>query len=694
MNVSKGVRRQAGRVLAIALALSALGIGSLFAPIGSAARAAPSQAKSAAHTVSTSCTGYLPTGTVVGMAATPDDGGYWIASRAGGVVACGDAIDYGSLSIVPNNPIVGIAATPGGGGYWLVATDGGVFTFGDAQFHGSTGNLHLNAPIVGMAATPDGGGYWLVASDGGIFNGGDARFFGSTGSLHLNAPIVGMAPAPGGGGYWLVASDGGIFAFNAPFFGSMGAAQLNRPVVGMAGANGDYWLVAADGGIFSFNAPFFGSTGNIVLNQPIVGMEARGRSGYRFVASDGGIFAFGSSAFFGSAVAPSAPVPNGAVCPNGAPGSGPGVTDSTITLGNVSTQSGPVPDPFHSARLGTEAFIAYQNNLGGVCGRKLSLSSADDNFVEAQNLTAVQSLAPQVLAFVGSISAVDDGGAPGIAAANVPDIGEALTPARFNLPQNFSPQPQPAGFITGPFQYFAQKFGPSVTQHMALLTEDQGTAQAQGTAQEKVMESLGYKFVYKNILSPTTSDFGSYIESMRAAGVQGIILEAPAIVYGVMASQMYAAGFTIPFANWGAPAYDPQFIANGGPGANGAILEQTLAMYEGQDAAAIPEVALFDKWYSTVSGGQVPTINAAYGWLSGMMFVQAINAGGAPTRAALFNGLREITNFDGNGMAAPANPADKVPPTCYIIIDVANGKFVRDSSTPSGFNCSGTFLHE
>jgi hypothetical protein len=51
-----------------------------------------------------------------------------------------------------NRPIVGMAATPDGGGYWLVASDGGIFTFGDANFFGSTGNIRLNSPIVGMSA--------------------------------------------------------------------------------------------------------------------------------------------------------------------------------------------------------------------------------------------------------------------------------------------------------------------------------------------------------------------------------------------------------------------------------------------------------------------------------------------------------------------------------------------------------------
>ena len=60
-----------------------------------------------------------------------------------------------------NAPIVGIAPTPDGGGFWLVASDGGVFAFGNASFYGSTAALKLNKPIVGIAATHDGAGTGL-----------------------------------------------------------------------------------------------------------------------------------------------------------------------------------------------------------------------------------------------------------------------------------------------------------------------------------------------------------------------------------------------------------------------------------------------------------------------------------------------------------------------------------------------------
>jgi hypothetical protein len=298
------------------------------------------------HTATSTCSGTVPAGTVIGMAATKDDGGYWIANDQGLVLACGDATNFGGLTSTLNAPIVGIAATPDGGGYYLVASDGGIFTFGDAVFQGSTGAHRLNKPVVGMAVDPNTGGYWLVASDGGIFS-FNAPFHGSTGSMALNEPIVGMTADAVTGGYWLVASDGGIFAFSAPFNGSMGSVPLNKPIVGMASddATGGYWLVAADGGIFSFDdVPFDGSTGDVVLNRPIVGMEANGTgTGYRFVASDGGVFDFGSSAFFGS------PVPSVSTLPDTAPTTTtttiatqpPTTTPTTTQLPTTTTTTGP-----------------------------------------------------------------------------------------------------------------------------------------------------------------------------------------------------------------------------------------------------------------------------------------------------------------------------------------------------------------
>jgi hypothetical protein len=80
------------------------------------------------------------------------------------VFAFGDAGYVGSLpgADIHVSDIVGMAAAPDGGGYWLVGADGGVFAFGDAGFFGSMGAQQLQNPITAIAATPDGSGYWLL----------------------------------------------------------------------------------------------------------------------------------------------------------------------------------------------------------------------------------------------------------------------------------------------------------------------------------------------------------------------------------------------------------------------------------------------------------------------------------------------------------------------------------------------------
>ena len=242
---------------------------------------------------------------IVGIAGTPDGGGYWEAASDGGVFAFGDAGFYGSMGGKPlNAPVVGISATRDGRGYWLAASDGGVFAFGDAGFHGSMGGKPLNAGVVGMAATPDGGGYWEVASDGGVFAFGDAGFYGSMGGKPLNAPVVGISATRDGRGYWLAASDGGVFAFgDAGFHGSMSGKSMNNPVTAIASTpdGGGYWLAGADGGVFAFgDAGFRGSMGGKYLAASVDAIVSTpSGNGYWLAAVDGGVFTFGDAPFCG-----------------------------------------------------------------------------------------------------------------------------------------------------------------------------------------------------------------------------------------------------------------------------------------------------------------------------------------------------------------------------------------------------------
>ena len=217
---------------------------------------------------------------VVGMATTPDQAGYWLATANGSVYAFGNAALYGSGMIpwgslqgvqIPGS-IVGIVSSPDGRGYYLAGSDGSVYAFGDARNLGSVGGKPIAHPIAAMAYDVATNGYWLVDSSGGVYA-FHAPYYGSA---HSSKPAVGIAFSPRSGGYWVVASNGAIYPFHAPYYGSMAGHPLTKPIVGMTfdPYTGGYWLVGNDGGIFAFHAQFLGSTGAIHLNEPIDGMAA------------------------------------------------------------------------------------------------------------------------------------------------------------------------------------------------------------------------------------------------------------------------------------------------------------------------------------------------------------------------------------------------------------------------------------
>src|SRR5205823_1776901 len=126
----------------------------------------------------------------------------------------GDAQNHGDLYGQGQSGIVGMAVTPDGGGYYVVRNDGAVFLFGNAQNHGDLYGQGQSG-IVGMAVTPDGGGYFLVRNDGAVFLFGNAPNFGDQYLKYFGGGTVGFAVNPNGSSYYLVYADGSVFTQRA-----------------------------------------------------------------------------------------------------------------------------------------------------------------------------------------------------------------------------------------------------------------------------------------------------------------------------------------------------------------------------------------------------------------------------------------------------------------------------------------------
>ena len=365
-----------------------------------------------------------------------------------------------------------------------------------------------------------------------------------------------------------------------------------------------------------------------------------------------------------------------------------GVTANSISLGNVSTLTGPVPGVFEGAVVGTVAAAAYINSLGGIYGRQLKVSSRDDQFDTGQNRAVTIDLLDKVFAFAGSFSSYDDAAINEIKSSGIVDASVSLSEARRAIANNFSVAPGHKGWRTGPLNYFKNRF-PSGVVKTGAIYYDIPSAKSSYDGWKAAAESVGYKIIYERGISPTETDFTTDVVRMRSSGVKLVYLTA--LDYKAtarLAKAMSQQNIVVDAFISGGVAYDPNFITFAGPAANGVYSEQQMSMYNGEDAS-LPEVSLFNQWVSRVKPGFKPDLFAVYGWGSVRMLADALKANGPKvTRASVNDALRKLGAYDIHGLVAPANPGTKAPPTCYIIVRVNNEKFERYDSPPPAFRCA------
>jgi ABC-type branched-subunit amino acid transport system substrate-binding protein len=373
-----------------------------------------------------------------------------------------------------------------------------------------------------------------------------------------------------------------------------------------------------------------------------------------------------------------------------------GVTATSVTVGNVSIISGPVPGLFQGAPIGVKAYFAYENAHGGVNGRKLLVDSKDDAFSSQQNATETQQSIASDFALVGSFSLFDGYGCQALAANTaVPDVSVTLDAGANALPNNFSAEPTTPGAALGPFNYYKKHYPADRT--IGAIVSDVASAKAQWAGEAAAAEHDGFKVGYVDYVNPLQSDFTTDVINMRSKGVNAVDLTAVdwqdaaifmqnAVTQGWKPGLVFSAG----------PVYADQFIAHaGGPAvANGIQLGTTQGLYLGQDAARVPADKLFLQYVHRVNPSWVPDLYTLFGWASAQLFVQALKAAGPhPTRGAVIAQLEKITRFDASGLLAPTDPAAKKPSGCYLMAGIKNGTFVREYPSGHGYACNASYFY-
>ena len=365
-----------------------------------------------------------------------------------------------------------------------------------------------------------------------------------------------------------------------------------------------------------------------------------------------------------------------------------GVTASTMTLGNVTTLSGPIPGLFAGAVVGTQAVIAYQNSLGGMFGRTFKLDARDDQFDTGQNRAQTEDLVNKVFAIVGSFSVFDDASIEAMDKAGIPDVSAGVSGARRRMANNFSPSSQKdGGAPLAPFNYYKGRF-PEEIKAVGTLYGDVPASKAAQVAYKEAAASVGWNFLYDRGYAATETDFTADVVRMRQSGVKLVFLATSETkTLARITKAMKQQNFDVPIVT-NAIGYEQQLVTLGGDSVEGMYATLVYTMFAGEDAGRTPEVKLMNQWMQKIKPGYSPDVYALLGWASGRLFFSALQkAGPRATRAQVNDALRKIGPFDSNGLLAPSNPGTKAPATCIVIVQLRHGHYERVDTPASGFRC-------
>lgn len=373
---------------------------------------------------------------------------------------------------------------------------------------------------------------------------------------------------------------------------------------------------------------------------------------------------------------------------------GPGVTATTITIGQITTVTGPVPGLFQGANNGLDAWAAWINANGGIDGRQVKIDHVDDGFNCSTYTNAMRQFTTSAFAVVGNVTLEDTCGKSVLNSdPNLLDIQALLLdPTLYSVPNAYSAAPTPPGAITTGLAYIKSKFPGDITHTAALVGQP---AKVNGEEEQQTAESLGYKYVYTRDFGAFETNFTSDILRMKNDGVKIVDMQAAAVTNTANFLQQAAQQDFHPDVVFGSTAYDAQFfklLGNTSLANDKVYAAVPDALYLGQDRATVPAVNTFLTWLSTAHSGATADLYGVDAWAAGQLLLKAIqSAGSTITQASVASALKGVTNFNADGLIGPTNPGQKQGGKCVVMAQVQNGQWTRLHPASTGFDCSGTY---
>ncbi len=353
----------------------------------------------------------------------------------------------------------------------------------------------------------------------------------------------------------------------------------------------------------------------------------------------------------------------------------PGVTPTSITLGQSAAFTGPAAQLGIQMRDGMKAYFDQVNAQGGVNGRKIQLVTRDDQYEPKLSAENTKKLIDEdrVFALIGYVGTPTSAASmPIFTEAKVPFIGPFTGAELLRAPLNRFIFNVRASYYDETDKIVEQLLTVGM-KRFAVFYQNDAYGQAGLAGMERAVKSRGGEIVSRSTVERNTVDVAKAVGEIRPKSPDAIVMVSAYKSIAAFVRAMKKQGYTGQFHNVsfvGSKALADELGADG----QGVVISQVVPFPYSQ---AIPVIREF----SDLAAKSKIDVNfsSVEGYLVAKVFVEGLKrAGKVPTRETLIAGLEAINDVDFGGFNVSFSPTNHNA-SRYVDLTIIGrgGKFLR-----------------
>ena len=334
----------------------------------------------------------------------------------------------------------------------------------------------------------------------------------------------------------------------------------------------------------------------------------------------------------------------------------PGVTATTIVIGQSAAFSGPASELGNEMRAGALAYFQSLNAAGGINGRKIELRSLDDGYEPDRAAANTRKLIDDgvflLFGYVGTPTS--NASKPIFTAARVPFVGPFTGAESLRNPLNRYIFNIRASYYDETEKIVGQLVGQTLDKIAVFYqNDDYGKAGLAGV--ERAMQKRGMKIVATGTVERNTTDVAAAVKAIGKLEPQGVVMISAYKSCAAFIKAMRAAGYNPQFMN--VSFVGSKALAHeAGPAGRGVGISQVVPFPWNLSARVVKD---YQQLLEASTGKQEYSFTSLEGFIAAKVLVEGLRRTGSElTREKFIAAMEQVRDFDVGGFTVSFTPTD------------------------------------